>query len=165
MKKDKKIKYITLLIIIFMVILLFLCSISLAKNIEGVIINSGTQVAEPILIIENNPSIDITATKNHGIYSFKVKNYDNQNKISDVDMKYYIQILSNTDESIEFKLYQDNKQINLKDNKTDYIKMSKEEMISREYKIEITYDKNKNISVNDIIQKIQVMIHSEQGKG
>ncbi len=165
MKKDKKIKYITLLIIIFMVILLFLCSISLAKNIEGVIINSGTQVAEPILIIENNPSIDITATKNHGIYSFKVKNYDNQNKISDVDMKYYIQILSNTDESIEFKLYQDNKQINLKDNKTDYIKMSKEEMISREYKIEITYDKNKNISVNDIIQKIQVKIHSEQGKG
>ena len=165
MKKDKKIKYITLLIIIFMVILLFLCSISLAKNIEGVIINSGTQVAEPILIIENNPSIDITATKNHGLYSFKVKNYDNQNKISDVDMKYYIQILSNTDESIEFKLYQDNKQINLKDNKTDYIKMSKEEMISREYKIEITYDKNKNISVNDIIQKIQVKIHSEQGKG
>lgn len=165
MKKDKKIKYITLLIIIFMVILLFLCSISLAKNIEGVIINSGTQVAEPILIIENNPSIDITATKNHGIYSFKVKNYDNQNKISYVDMKYYIQILSNTDESIEFKLYQDNKQINLKDNKTDYIKMSKEEMISREYKIEITYDKNKNISVNDIIQKIQVKIHSEQGKG
>ena len=165
MKKDKKIKYITLLIIIFMVILLFLCSISLAKNIEGVIINSGTQVAEPILIIENNPSIDITATKNHGIYSFKVKNYDNQNKISDVDMKYYIQILSNTDESIDFKLYQDNKQINLKDNKTDYIKMSKEEMISREYKIEITYDKNKNISVNDIIQKIQVKIHSEQGKG
>lgn len=165
MKKDKKIKYITLLIIIFMVILLFLCSISLAKNIEGVIINSGTQVAEPILIIENNPSIDITATKNHGIYSFKVKNYDNQNKISDVDMKYYIQILSNTDESIDFKLYQDNKQINLKDNKTDYIKMPKEEMISREYKIEITYDKNKNISVNDIIQKIQVKIHSEQGKG
>ena len=165
MKKDKKIKYITLLIIIFMVILLFLCSISLAKIIEGVIINSGTHVAEPILIIENNPSIDITATKNHGIYSFKVKNYDNQNKISDVDMKYYIQILSNTDESIDFKLYQDNKQINLKDNKTDYIKMPKEEMISREYKIEITYDKNKNISVNDIIQKIQVKIHSEQGKG
>lgn len=165
MKKDKKIKYITLLIIIFMVILLFLCSISLAKNIEGVIINSGTQVAEPILIIENNPSIDITATKNHGIYSFKVKNYNNQNKISDVDMKYYIQILSNTDKSIDFKLYQDNKQINLKDNKTDYIKMPKEEMISREYKIEITYDKNKNISVNDIIQKIQVKIHSEQGKG
>lgn len=165
MKKDKKIKYITLLIIIFMVILLFLCSISLAKNIEEVIINSGTQVAEPILIIENNPSIDITATKNHGIYSFKVKNYNNQNKISDVDMKYYIQILLNTDESIDFKLYQDNKQINLKDNKTDYIKMPKEEMISREYKIEITYDKNKNISVNDIIQKIQVKIHSEQGKG
>lgn len=165
MKKDKKMKYITLLIIIFMVILLFLCSISLAKNIEGVIINSGTQVAEPILIIENNPSIDITATKNHGIYSFKVKNYNNQNKISDVDMKYYIQILSNTDESINFKLYQDNNQIKLKDNKTDYIKMPKGEMTNREYKIEITYDKNKNISVNDIIQKIQVKIHSEQGKG
>ena len=49
-------------------------------------------------------------------------------------------------------------------NKTDYIKISKDSKKENEYKLEITYNKDKSVSVNDIIQQIQVKVHTEQEK-
>ena len=146
------------------VILLLFGGYSLAKGIEETIISSNTQIAEPILIIENNPSIDITATQNVGTYFFKIKNY-NENKLSDVNLKYYIEIISNVDESINFKLYENEKEINLNNNKSDYLKLSKDIRKENEYKLQITYNKDKSTSIGDIIQKVQIKVHTEQEKG
>ena len=136
----------------------------MAKAIEEVIIKGKAEIAEPILVIENNPSIDITAINNYGVYTFKVKNYNEKNKITETDLKYYIEILSNTDNSINIELYQNENKINLNNNRTEYIQISKDRKEEREYKIKITYDKNKSNSINDIIEKIQVKVHTEQAK-
>ncbi len=161
-KKDYRI--ITGVVVIFIIILLLFCGYSMAKTIEEIILKSDTQIAEPILIIENNPSIDITATNYSGIYTFKIKNYNEQNKVTDVDLKYYIEILSDLDDSINMELYQNEKKINLNKNKTEYIEISKTQKEESEYKIKITYDKNKTTNLADIMQKIQIKIHSEQVK-
>jgi hypothetical protein len=162
--EKKNFKITTILIITFLILLLLLCGYSFAKEIQEIIINGNTEIAEPILIIENNPSIDITATQNYGKYCFTVKNY-NEEKITDVDLKYYIEILSNTDETVNFKLYENEKEIQILNNKTDFIEISKNSKEEREYRIEIEYDKEKSLSMVDIIQEIQVKVHTEQVKG
>lgn len=162
--EHKSSRIITGILIAAIIILLLLCGYSMAKTIEEVIIKSNAQIAEPILTIENNPSIDITAAKNTGIYTFRVKNYNTQNKLTEVDLKYYIEILSNEDNSINIELYQNENKINLKEHKTEYIEISKDKKEEREYKIKITYDKNKAVNLADIMQKIQVKVHTEQVK-
>lgn len=157
-------KLVTMILIIVIIILLLFCGYSMAKVIEEVILKGEVEVAEPILLIENNPSLDITATNNYGIYTFKVKNYNEKNKITETDLQYYIEILSNTDNSINIELYQNENRINLNNNKTEYIQISKDKKEEREYKIKITYDKNKSNTINDIMEKIQVKVHTEQVK-
>lgn len=161
---QKNSKFITMSFIIFIIIILLMCGYSMAKIIEQVIIKGEAKIAEPILLIENNPSLDITATRNYGIYTFKVKNYNEENKITETDLKYYIEILSNTDNSINIELYQNENKINLNNNKTEYIQISKDKKEEREYKIKITYDKNKSNTIEDIMEKIQVKVHTEQVK-
>mgnify|MGYP004497759279 CR=1 FL=1 len=162
--ENKNTKFITGILIIFIIIILMFSGYSMAKIIDEVIIKGKAQIAEPILVIENNPSIDITEAKNYGEYIFKVKNYNEENKISEVDLKYYIEVLSNSEESINVELYQNENKIELIDNKTEYIQISKENKEEREYKIKITYDKEKTNSLNDIMEKIQVRVHTEQEK-
>lgn len=162
---DKKsTKLLIVSFIIFIIIFMLLCGYSMAKSIEEYILKSNAEIAQPILIVENNPSIDITALNNSGTYTFKVKNYNEQNQITQTDLKYYIEILSNTDDSINIELYQNENKINLTNNKTEYIEISKDKKEEREYKIKITYDKDKSNTINDIMEKIQVRIHTEQVK-
>lgn len=162
---NKKIsKTLIAFIIVFIVILLLLSSYSMAKVLEDFIINAKAEIAEPILIVENNPSIDITAVNNYGEYIFKVKNYNEQNKLTQTDLRYYIEILSNVDESVNIELYQGDNKIELINNKTDFIQISKDKKEEKEYKIKITYDRNKSNNINDILEKIQVKVHSEQVK-
>ena len=59
---------------------------------------------------------------------------------------------------------QDENKIELADNKTEYIKISKNQKEEREYKIKILYDKSNKIAVEDILEKIQVKVHTEQEK-
>ena len=160
---EKNTKIITAILIIFIIILLLFSGYSMARVLEEVIVKGRAEIAEPILIVENNPSIDITAEKNYGEYTFKIKNYD-ENNLTQTDLKYYIEILSNNDSAVKFELYQGESKIDLKDNKTEYIQISKDTKEEREYKIKIKYDKNVNTSINDILEKIQVKVHTEQVK-
>lgn len=163
-KNEKNFKLITTILIFIIVILVLFCGYSMAKAVDQILINGKGEIAEPILIIENNPSIDITALNNYGTYTFKIKNFNQQNKVTETDLKYYIEILSNVDESIIIELYQEKDKINLINNKTDYIHISKEEKQEIEYKIIIRYDKEKSNNIYDIMEKIQVKVHTEQVK-
>ena len=150
--------------IISIIVIIMLCGYSMAKCIDEYIIKGRMKIAEPILEIENNPIIDITESQNYGEYIFKVRNYNNKDKVTETDLTYYIQISPKLDNSIELELYQDENKIELSDNKTEYIKISKNQKEEREYKIKISYDKSNKIAVEDILEKIQVKVHTEQEK-
>lgn len=112
-----------------------LCGYSMAKCIDEYIIKGRMKIAEPILEIENNPIINITESQNYGEYIFKIRNYNNKEKVTETDLKYYIEISPKLDNSIDLELYQNEDKIELTDNKTKYIKISKEQKEEREYKI------------------------------
>lgn len=163
-KLKEKRRDITLIIIIAMVLLLFFTGYSFGKALTNTIIKTTAEVAEPILIIENNPSIDITALKNKGYYDFKIKNYDILGNVTQTDLDYSIEILASTDESIEFKLYKDNQEVEMKKNKTKNIHITRKEKQEHCYQLQILYDKTKSTSIADIIENVQIKVHSEQTK-
>ena len=150
--------------ILSIIVIIMLCGYSMAKCIDEYIIKGRMKIAEPILEIENNPIINITESQNYGEYIFKVRNYNNKDKVTETDLKYYIEISPKLDNSIELELYQDENKIKLADNKTEYIKISKNQKEEREYKIKITYDKNNTVEVGDLLEQIQVKVHTEQEK-
>lgn len=150
--------------ILSIIVIIMLCGYSMAKCIDEYIIKGRMKIAEPILEIENNPIINITESQKHGEYIFKIRNYNNKEKITETDLKYYIEISPKLDSSIDLELYQNEDEIKLNDNKTEYIKISKDQKEEREYKIKITYDKNNTAEVGDILEQIQVKVHTEQEK-
>jgi len=150
--------------ILSIIVIIMLCGYSMAKCIDEYIIKGKMKIAEPILEIENNPIINITESQNYGEYIFKIRNYNNKEKITETDLKYYIEISPKLDNSINLELYQNEDEIKLTDNKTEYIKISKDQKEEREYKIKITYDKNNTVEVGDLLEQIQVKVHTEQEK-
>ena len=162
-KRNENTKLMTSFILSIFV-LIMLCGYSMAKCIDEYIIKGRMKIAEPILEIENGSIVDITENKNYGEYVFKVRNYNNKEKVTETDMKYYIEILPELDKSINIELYQNENKIELEENKTEYIKISKEQKEEREYKVKITYDKNDTMEIEDILEQIQVKVHAEQEK-
>ena len=161
--KSTDIRLITISSIVFLIIILFLAGNVIWKSISDVFINSNAKVATPIFAVQTNPKIDITEASNTGEYKFKVVNYEN-NKISDVKFAYTIEIISNSNEFINFTLYRDGKEMNLENNKTKLINMEKEKLTEHNYILKISYDKNKISSIYEIIDNIQIKVHSEQTK-
>lgn len=135
-----------------------------AKSIESVMIKATSQIAEPILVIENDPSLDITAIENEATYNFTIKNYNENEKITDIKLKYYIELSSNVDESIDIKLYEHENEIQLNENITEYIEVSNKEKEEKQYQIKVKYDESKSESISEIMEKIQVRVHAEQVK-
>ena len=161
---EKGAKLLTTILIIAIICVLLFCGYSMGKSIEEFIIKSKTEIAEPILVVENNPSIDITALNNTGTYTFKVKNYNEENQVTQTALKYYIEILHNENDLVNVELYENENKINLKDNKTDYMQISKDKKEEREYKIKITYNNDESNTISDIMEQIQVRVYSEQAK-
>ena len=162
--QNKK-REITLICITIMVMILFFSGCSIGKAISSTQIKSNGAVAKPILVVENNPEINITSKQKEGNYTFYVKNYNEVGEITQVDMKYYVQILNKEDDAISIKLLKNNKEISIENNQTEEFTLKKQEMQQDEYKIQIKYDKEKSTSIEDIMQKIEIKVHSEQAKG
>ena len=162
--QNKK-REITLICVTIMVMILFFSGCSIGKAISSTQIKSNGAVAKPILVVENNPEINITSKQKEGNYTFYVKNYNEVGEITQVDMKYYVQILNKEDDAISIKLLKNNKEISIENNQTEEFTLKKKEMQQDEYKIQIKYDKEKSTSIEDIMQKIEIKVHSEQAKG
>ena len=151
-----------LALIILMIILLgILVGISFSKYQEKIIGKGIASIAKPILEVRREQSLNITALKPKAAYTFEVRNYVEE-ELNEVEMEYYIEIISKTDESIEFTLYQGEKQIPLMANKTETIKLAKEEKEIHSYRLEITYDKAKNTIQEDLNTNVEIKIHSIQ---
>ena len=164
LKEIKNGRTLTLIIVTIIVIILFFTGYSIGKEMTNIKVNTNTQIAKPIMIVENNPSIDITTIKNTGYYDFKIKNYNEQNETNQIELKYWIEIISKYNETISFKIYKDNEEIPLENNKTGEIQLEKNQKQDQNYRLEIIYDKTKSTSTEEIIQDVQIKVHSEQEK-
>lgn len=157
-------KYI-LLFLLFIILIIFLFSKnSLGKQMSNTKINTNSEIAKPILIVENNSAIDITNKNNKGYYDFKIKNYNELGEINEIELRYNIEILNEENKAIKFKLYKGEEELLLEKNKTKDMIIKKNEKQEENYKLEITYDKNLVSSLEDIIQNVQIKVHSEQLK-
>lgn len=165
-KEEKNLKTVAFIVVVAIIIILFLTGYSLGKSITESFIKANTSVAEPILVVDSDPSIDITATKKEGTYRFYVKNYepDQTGKITETNLRYWVEIKSTvTDPTISYELYKNGEQILLNENKTTEVQeMNRQKKQQDTYELKIKYEKEKSTQMQDILEKIQIKVHSEQ---
>lgn len=154
----------TLILVSIMVLVLFFSGYSLGKEYSTISLETNAKIAEPIMMVENSPAVEVDGDNEKEYYHFKVKNYKETGEITQVDLQYQIEILSQTEESISFKLYKNQEEIFLKENKTENMKLEKEKRQEDVYQLEIIYDKSKSTAGKNILQEVQIKVHAEQGK-
>lgn len=158
--KNKK-KEIIIIFSLIIILILFFSGFSIGKAYSNTQINGVSEVAMPILQVENGETLKINNKNNEGTYDFKIKNYNEEGKINQVDMDYYIEILPIDNEAISFELYKENEKLEIIDNKTTKCTLEKGTKKEDNYKIKIIYDENKNTTEN-IFEEVQIKVHSEQ---
>ena len=167
LKKEKNRNRKQELLLIGMILIIgitFFSGVSVGKAVYNTNIKNNTQIAKPILEVEKGSEIIITEENKKGEYTFKVKNYNQAEEISQVDLTYYIEILENDlENSIQYELYNQNEKIELKENKTKEMSFHKDLKEEQNYTLIVTYDASKN-TIEDIMQDIQIKVHSEQLK-
>lgn len=152
------------MIVSIMVLVLFFSGYSMGKEHSITKVETTAKIAEPILIVENSPTIQINGKQQRQYYDFKVKNHKENGEITGVDLQYHIEIISQKQEAISFKLYKDKQEIALEDNKTTNMKLGKENLQEDCYQLAIIYDNTKGNQTSDILQDVQIKVHSEQVK-
>lgn len=160
-RKAKEHKRWIILCILFVILLGIIVGISFSKYQEKRIGQGLASIAKPVLEVRREQSLLITALKPKAAYTFEVRNYKEEEQ-NEIEMEYYIEIISSADESVTFTLYQGEKQIPLIENKTEKIKLAKEEKEIHSYRLEITYDKEKSNKQEDINTNVEIKIHSIQ---
>lgn len=153
---------ITLVIISGMVIVLFLSGFSMGKEMTKVDVKTSAGIASPILKVDNGETLTIGNSEGNGTYEFTVKNYDEQGNINQVDLEYYIEILTDINKNISFKIYKENNELEIQESKTENFLMGKNKKQEDKYRIEIICDEERSLS--ELIQDIQIKVHSEQKK-
>ena len=160
--KNKEKRIITILIIIVVIIVLFTPMVG-AKYEAVEILKSSNKIATPIFIVEGTETTKISEINNIGYYEFVIKNF-NETKISETGFSYTIEIISNTDESVQFELYQEGQLIELQNLKTNNLSIPGNERVERKYKLKVKYDSSLGTNGKDILEEVQVKVHSEQQK-
>ena len=134
--------------------------IAYAKYISIEKIQTKTGIAKPIFSFEGNEVIEISEKNNIGYYEFSIKNF-NETEVSETGFLYTIEIVCDSEESIEIELYNEENQIQLNSLKTEPISIKENEKIEHKYKLKVTYDITKGVK-KDILGDVQVRILSEQ---
>lgn len=153
----KKVILVTI-VTIFMIILVF-SKTSFGKYFSKTNIEIESEIAKPILKIEGDTTLNINTVKEKEKYNLKIKNYDEVNRVTEVDLEYYIEIIPKANENIKFKIYKEDKELSMYENKTEKFLLSREKIQQDNYKIEVLLH---NISVQELVQNIQVKVHAEQ---
>ena len=165
-KRNENLKNLTYIIVLTIIFMLFLTGYSLGKNSGQLFLSGNTEIANPIIEVESNPKINITDENQQGIYKFLVRNYNNEGKITDVKMKYVINIEDTIDEklkdTIKYELYKNGNKIELQKNETTKMELTNKEQQEDKYQLKIVYNKNASNIMQDIMEKIQIQVHSEQ---
>lgn len=152
-------KEIIKIIVVAFVLTIILSTISLGKYFNKTKINVNSGVAIPIIKLEGEQKLIINNNQGNKVYNLAVKNYDENEQITQVELEYYIEIISKKNEDINFKIYKEEKELNINNNKTEKFLLTKENKQQDNYKIEILL--NKKIS-EDILQNVEIKVYSEQ---
>lgn len=152
-------KEIIKIIVVAFVLTIILSTISLGKYFNKTKINVNSGVAIPIIKLEGEQKLIINNNQENKVYNLAVKNYDENEQITQVELEYYIEIISKKNEGINFKIYKEEKELNINNNKTEKFLLTKENKQQDNYKIEILL--NKKIS-EDILQNVEIKVYSEQ---
>lgn len=152
-------KEIIKIIVLAFVLTIILSTISLGKYFNKTKINVNSGVAIPIIKLEGEQKLIINNNQKNTVYNLAVKNYDENDKITQVELEYYIEIISKKNDDINFKIYKEEKELNINNNKTEKFLLTKENKQRDNYKIEILL--NKKIS-EDILQNVEIKVYSEQ---
>ena len=152
-------KVIVIMILVIFIIIVLFSEISFSKYFSKTNLEIESEFAKPILEIEEDITLNINTVKEKETYNLKVKNYDETSKITEVDLEYYIEILPKENENIKFKIYKNDKELDMYENKTDKFWLSKENKQEDNYKIEILLN---NISDQEFMQNIEVKVYAEQ---
>ena len=162
MKKinNKRNNKISLIVIICCIFILFLSGYSIGKTISKNNIESTGEIAEPILILEKQQELQINNIENQGIYEFTIKNYKNDGKITDIRMQYEIELLLEKNNNIDIKIFKDNKEIQLKNNKTEKYYLNNKQKQEEHFRLEIKCNVGNNVA--EIYDNIQIKVHSEE---
>lgn len=152
-------KEIIKIIVLAFVLTIILSTISLGKYFNKTKINVNSGVAIPIIKLEGEQKLIINNNQKNTVYNLAVKNYDENDKITQVELEYYIEIISKKNDDINFKIYKEEKELNINNNKTEKFLLTKENKQRDKYKIEILL--NKKIS-EDILQNVEIKVYSEQ---
>lgn len=152
-------KEIIKIIVVAFVLTIILSTISLGKYFNKTKINVNSGVAIPIIKLEGEQKLTINNNQGNKVYNLAVKNYDENEQITQVELEYYIEIISKKNDNINFKIYKEEKELNINNNKTEKFLLTKENKQQDNYKIEILL--NKKIS-EDILQNVEIKVYSEQ---
>lgn len=152
-------KEIIKIIVVAFVLTIILSTISLGKYFNKTKINVNSGVAIPIIKLEGEQKLIINNNQENKVYNLAVKNYDENEQITQVELEYYIEIITKKNDDINFKIYKEEKELNINNNKTEKFLLTKENKQQDNYKIEILL--NKKIS-EDILQNIEIKVYSEQ---
>lgn len=160
--KNKR-KVIIIIFVALIILIFFFSGFSIGKEFTKKDIKGNTKVAKPILEVENGSSLEINNSNKEGIYEFKIKNYNEQGEKTDVNLEYYIEVLNDFENNgIEINLFRNEQKIDINNNKTEKFILSKDEIKEDNYKLEVLYNEDKNINMEDIISQLQIKVHSEQ---
>lgn len=152
-------KEIIKIIVVAFVLTIILSTISLGKYFNKTKINVNSGVAIPIIKLEGEQKLIINNNQENKVYNLAVKNYDENEQITQVELEYYIEIIAKRNDDINFKIYKEEKELNINNNKTEKFLLTKENKQQDNYKIEILL--NKKMSEN-ILQNIEIKVCSEQ---
>lgn len=152
-------KEIIKIIVVAFVLTIILSTISLGKYFNKTKINVNSGVAIPIIKLEGEQKLIINNNQENKVYNLAVKNYDENEQITQVELEYYIEIISKKNDDINFKIYKEEKELNINNNKTEKFLLTKESKQRDNYKIEILL--NKKIS-EEILQNVEIKVYSEQ---
>ena len=152
-------KEIIKIIVVAFVLTIILSTISLGKYFNKTKINVNSGVAIPIIKLEGEQKLIINNNQENKVYNLAVKNYDENEQITQVELEYYIEIISKKNDDINFKIYKEEKELNINNNKTEKFLLTKENKQRDNYKIEILL--NEKIS-EDILQNVEIKVYSEQ---
>lgn len=155
-------------ILLFIIIILaFFCNVFnsyvWAKYSTQFIINASAQIAKPIVKIEGEETKEITVLAPHASYLFSVKNYNEQEKINEVKMKYYMEFISEKIQFLEIHLYKGEEEILLTDYKTEQIELNIGEKQEDEYCLDVKFlDNIEEELIENVKANLQIKIHSIQ---
>ena len=151
------------MLFILLITIILTAPIVLAKYNTLEILKSNTEIAKPIFEVHGTESSKISAIHNTGYYEFTIKNF-NETEVSEVGFLYTIEIIANVDESINFELYCEDQKVELQNLKTEQLSIEANKRIEQKYKLKVTYDDSLGEKGKDILEEVQIKVHSEQAK-